>query len=104
MHEKTTRIQKAGLQYPSSPPGNSSSSVGCEQTHKVLRKSFRGCWLLMTMLWKCKLKQISGQTHVKAYKILEIMACNRRKTSMLSLHSAMNRDEPESNQGQTGAE
>lgn len=70
----------------------------------ILMSSFGGCWLLMNMLWKCKHKQISGQTYVKAYKILEIMTCNRRKTSMLSQHSAMNYSKPEANQGHTGAE
>lgn len=104
MHDKPQESRKLVLQYASSPPGNSSSSVGCEQTHAVLRKTCSGCWLLMTMLWKCKLKQISGQTYVNAYKILEMMACNRRKTSMLNQHSAMNHDEPETNQGPTGAE
>jgi hypothetical protein len=41
------------------------------------------------MLWKCKLRQISGQKYVKAYETLERVTCMSRKTAELSQYNAM---------------
>ena len=104
IHDKPQESWKLVLQYASSSSGNSSSSLGYEHTCKFLRHTFRNCGLLMTMFWKYRLQQILGQTYVKAYQILEIMICKRRKTSMLNYHCVMNCIGPKTNKVQVVAE